>query len=98
MIYVNFPPWLRNCDDLLFERGIDSCHETVLLLWKRFGRSVASEIRRHRVGYMREFRQWCWHLDEMYVKVGGEMHYLWRTVDHEGEVLESFAKIGRAHV
>ena len=40
---------------------------------------------------MRSFRQWRWHLDEMYVKINGEMHYLWRAVDHEGEVLESFA-------
>jgi putative transposase len=31
-----------------------------------------------------------WHLDEVYVKIVGEMHYLWRAVDHEGEVLESF--------
>jgi putative transposase len=36
------------------------------------------------------FRQWKWHLDEVYVKVGGEMHYLWRAVDQEGEVLESY--------
>ena len=35
------------------------------------------------------FRQWRWHVDEMYVKINGEMHYLWRAVDHEGEVLES---------
>lgn len=40
---------------------------------------------------MRGFRQWRWHLDEIYVKIGGEMHYLWQAVDHEGEVLESFA-------
>ncbi len=39
---------------------------------------------------MRGFRQWRWHLDEMYVKVNGEMRYLWRAVDHEGEILESF--------
>jgi putative transposase len=32
---------------------------------------------------MRGFRQWRWHLDEMYVKMGGEMHYLWRAVAHE---------------
>ena len=44
---------------------------------------------------MRGFRQWRWHLDEMYVKIGGEMHYLWRAVDHEGEVLESFATKAR---
>src|SRR6185437_7717658 len=41
--------------------------------------------------YMRGQRHWKWHLDEMYVTIGGQMHYLWRAVDHEGEVLESFA-------
>ena len=46
--------------------------------------------RRERVSRMRGFRQWRWHLDEMYVKVNGEMRYLWRAVDHEGEILESF--------
>ena len=39
---------------------------------------------------MRSFRYWRWHLDEMYVKLNGEMVYLWRAVDHEGEILESF--------
>jgi putative transposase len=39
---------------------------------------------------MRGFRQWKWHLDEMYVKLNGEMHYMWRAVDQEGEVLESY--------
>ena len=38
---------------------------------------------------MRGFRHWKWHLDEMYVRVNGQMVYLWRAVDHEGEVLES---------
>ena len=33
---------------------------------------------------------WRWHLDEVYVKINGETHYLWRAVDHEGEVLESY--------
>ena len=39
---------------------------------------------------MEGFRQWKWHLDEVYVKINGEMHYLWRAVDLEGEVLESY--------
>ncbi|VVT10691.1 hypothetical protein ERY430_50155 [Erythrobacter sp. EC-HK427] len=39
---------------------------------------------------MKGFRQWRWHLDEVYVKINGEMHYLWRAVDQEGEVLESY--------
>lgn len=42
-----------------------------------------------RVSGMRSSR-WQWHLDEVFVKINGERHYLWRAVDHEGEVLESF--------
>jgi putative transposase len=33
---------------------------------------------------------WQWHLDEVFVKINGETHYLWRALDHEGEVLEVF--------
>lgn len=87
LIYVRFPLSLRNVADLQFERGIDVCHETVRLWWNPL---FAADIRRPRVNRMRGFRQWRWHLDEMYVKINGEMHYLWRAVDHEGEVLESY--------
>ncbi len=90
MLYVRYPLSLRNVEDLLFERGYDLCHETVRLWWNRFGPMFAAEIRWKRVFCMRGFRHWKWHLDEMYVKINGEMHYLWRAVDHEGEVLESF--------
>ncbi|MEG3168362.1 IS6 family transposase [Sphingomonas sp. LB3N6] len=95
MMYVRFPLSLRNVEDLLFERGIDITHETVRLWWNRFGPLFASEIRRQRVSRMRGFCHWQWHLDEMYVKIGGEMRYLWRAVDHEGEVLESFVTTTR---
>jgi putative transposase len=90
MMYVRFPLSLRNVEDLLAERGIDICHETVRLWWNRFGPMFAAEIRRKRVDHMRAYTQWRWHLDEVYVKINGELHYLWRAVDHEGEVLESF--------
>ena len=50
----------------------------------------AGEIRKKRVDRMRSHPHWRWHLDEVYVKINGEMHYLWRAVDHEGEVLESY--------
>ena len=39
---------------------------------------------------MRNCHKWRWHLDEVFVKINGERHYFWRTVDHDGEVLESF--------
>ena len=90
MLYVRYPLSLRNVEDLLHERGIEISHETVRFWWNRFGPMFAAEIRRRRVDRMRNCRQWRWHLDEMYVKINGEMHYLWRAVDHEGEVLESF--------
>ena len=90
MMHVRFPLSLRNVEDLLFERGIDLCHETVRLWWNRFGPLLAADIRRQRVNRMRGFRQWKWHLDEMYVRMNGEMVYLWCAVDHEGEILESF--------
>ena len=51
---------------------------------------VRTAVGQWRVSRMRGFRQWRWHLDEVYVKINGEMHYLWRAVDQEGEILESF--------
>ena len=89
MMYVRFPLSLRNVEDLLHERGIDVSHEAVRYWWHRFGPMFASEIRKRRIEGMRSSR-WRWHLDEMFVKINGERHYLWRAVDHEGEVLESF--------
>src|SRR4249919_2475004 len=90
MMYVRFPLSLRNVEDLLFERGIDLCYETVRLWWNRFGPMFAADIRGQRVHRMRGFRHWNWYLDEIYVKLGGEKVYFSRAVDHEGEVLESY--------
>ena len=39
---------------------------------------------------MHAYSNWQWYLDEVFVKINGELHYLWRAVDHEGEVLESY--------
>lgn len=89
MLYVRFPLSLRNVEDLLHERGIDISHETVRFWWNRFGPLFAAEIRRKRIDRMRAFSNWRWHVDEVFVKINGERHYLWRAVDHEGEVLEA---------
>ncbi|RYH07089.1 IS6 family transposase [Tropicimonas sp. IMCC6043] len=95
MLYVRFPLSLRNVEDLLHERGIDISHESVRFWWNRFDPMFASEIRRKRAERLRSGPQWQWHLDEMFVKINGERHYLWRAVDHEGEVLESFVTKAR---
>ena len=90
MMYVRFPLSLRNVEDLLHERGIEVSHETVRFWWNRFGPIFAAELRKKRQGRMRALSGCRWHLDEVFVKINGERHYLWRAVDQEGEVLEAF--------
>jgi len=94
MMYIRYPLSLRQVEDILFERGIDICHETVRFWWNRFGPMFAAEIRKRRVDH-RLYSNWRWHLDEVFVRINGETHYLWRAVDHEGEVLEVYATIRR---
>ena len=89
MMYVRFPLSLRNVKDLLHERGIDITHETVRFWWNRFGPLFAKSIRKQRVQNT-NYSNWTWYLDEVFVKINGELHYLWRSVDHEGEVLEAY--------
>ena len=89
MLYVRFPLSLRNVEDLLHERGVDLSHESVRYWWHRFGSQFASQIKKRRAGGMHS-SNWKWHLDEVFVKINGERHYLWRAVDLEGEVLESY--------
>ena len=90
MMYVRFPRTLRNVEDLLREGGIEISHETVWIWRNRFGPMFAAENRRIRVSQLRAFSNWQWHLDEVFVKINEERHYLWRAVDHEREVLESY--------
>lgn len=54
MMYVRFPLSLRNVEDLLFERGINVCHETVQLWWNRFGPLFAADIKRQQADFQRE--------------------------------------------
>jgi len=90
MMYIRFPLSLRNVEDLLHEQGIEISHEPVRFWWNRFGPMFASQIRARQAERLRSGPQWRWHLEEVFVTINGERHYLWRAVDHEGEVLESF--------
>ena len=89
MMYIRYPLSLRQVEDILYERGIDISHETIRYWWNRFGPTFAGEIRKRRIDG-RNWSNWRWHLDEVFVRINGERHYLWRAVDHEGEVLEAF--------
>ena len=90
MMYVRYPLSLRQVEDLLHERGIDVSYETVRAWWNRFGPVFATEIRKARSVSFHNSPQWRWHLDEVFVRINGETHYLRRVVDHEGEILKAF--------
>lgn len=66
MYYVRYPLSFRQVEDILHERGIDICHETVRLWVNRFGAEFAKVIRKKRVGH---HSNWQWHLDEVFVKM-----------------------------
>jgi hypothetical protein len=72
MLYVRFPLSLRNVEYLLFERGIDICHETVRLWLNRFGPLFTADIRRRRIREQQGARHWRWRVDEMSVRLNGE--------------------------
>ena len=89
-MYVRYPLSLRNVEDLLHKRGIEVSHESITFWAERFGPYFARPIRQKRTRQMRSYIQWRWHVDKVVVKINGEPYDLWRAVDHEGEVLESF--------
>ena len=92
MLYLRFPLSQRNAEDLLHERGVDVSYESVRYWWNSFGMKFSCEIKKRRVESMQS-SNWKWYLDEVFVKVNGERHFLWRVVDHEGEVLESYVDL-----
>jgi putative transposase len=82
-LYLRFTLSYRDVEDLLAERGLEVSYETVRRWVLKFGPVIARRLRRHRPRPSD-----CWHLDEMVVRIAGKRMYLWRAVDHEGEVLD----------
>jgi transposase-like protein len=82
-LYLRFTLSYRDVEELLAERGLDLSYETVRRWVLKFGPSIARGLRRRRPRPSNR-----WHLDEMVVRIGGQQMYLWRAVDHEGEVLD----------
>jgi putative transposase len=82
-LYLRFTLSYRDVEELLAERGLDVSYETVRRWVFKFGPGFARKLRRSRP---RPSDQW--HLDEMVVRIAGKRMYLWRAVDHEGEVLD----------
>src|SRR6516162_1275139 len=82
-LYLRFTLSYRDVEDLLAERGLDISYETVRRWVLKFGPMVARRLRERRPRPSGR-----WHLDEMVVRIAGKRMYLWRAVDHEGEILD----------
>jgi hypothetical protein len=83
-VYLRFTLSYRDVEDLLAERGLDISYETVRSWVLKFGPVIARRLTRRRPRPSDR-----WHLDEMVVRIAGKRMYLWRAVDHEGEVLDN---------
>src|SRR5213075_1333506 len=82
-LYLRFTLSYRDVEELLAERGLEVSYETVRRWVLKFGPGFARRLRRCRPRPSARL-----HLDEMVVRIAGKRMYLWRGVDHEGEVLE----------
>src|SRR5207244_1615033 len=82
-LYLRFTLSYRDVEELLAERGLDISYETVRRWILKFGPVIARKLRQRRPRPSDR-----WHLDEMVVRIAGKQMYLWRAVDHEGEVLD----------
>src|SRR5205823_13513634 len=82
-LYLRFTLSYRDVEELLAERGLDISYETVRRWVLKFGPLIARKLRK---GRPRPSARW--HLDEMVVRIAGKRMYLWRAVDHEGEVFD----------
>jgi putative transposase len=82
-LYFRFTLSFRDIEELLAARGILVTYETIRQWCLKFGQPFANEVRRRlpRPGDK-------WHLDEVYLKINGKLHYLWRAVDQDGQVLD----------
>jgi putative transposase len=82
-LYLRFTLSYRDVEDVLAERAFDISYETVRSWVLKFGPVIARRLRQRRPRPSDR-----WHLDEMVVRIAGKRMYLWRAVDHEGEVLD----------
>src|SRR6202521_5254745 len=86
-LYLRFTLSYRDVEDLLAERGLDISYETIRSWVIKFGPVIARRLRRRRPRPSNR-----WHLDEMVVRIAGKRMYLWRAVDHEGEILDALVQ------
>src|SRR5262245_60328739 len=79
-LYFRFCLTYRDVEELLFARGIIVTYEAICKWCRKFGQSYANQLRRRRPRPGDK-----WHLDEVFLTINKERHYLWRAVDQDGE-------------
>jgi len=89
-LYYRFNLSHRDIEDLLAERGITVCHESIRLWCIKFGATYSRRLKRRHQGYGDTF-----YIDEVFVKINGKLNYLWRAVDQDGEVVDVFLQARR---
>ena len=89
-LYYRFNLSRRDIEDLLAERGIIVTRESIRLWCIKFGALYARRLKRKHRGYGDTF-----YIDEVFVKINGKQHYLWRAVDQDGEVVDVFLQTKR---
>lgn len=82
-LYHRFPLSLREVQEMMLRHGVVVSHETVQQWCAKFGQTYANGLRRRRARPGDK-----WHLDEVFIKINGRTHYLWRAVDQHGTVLD----------
>ena len=82
-LYLRFPLSFREVEELMLARGVVVSYETIRAWCAKFGQAYANQLRRRRAPPGDK-----WHLDEVFVKINGTIHYLWRAVDQHGNVLD----------
>ena len=82
-LYLRFTLSYRDVEELLAQRGLDLSYESIRSWVLKFGPMIARRLRQRRPPPSDR-----WHLDEMVVRIAGKRMYLWRAVDHEGEILD----------
>lgn len=82
-LYYRFPLSFREVEEMMLQRGIVVSHETIRQWTEKFGQTYANGLRRRRPRPGDK-----WHVDEVFIKINGKTHYLWRAVDQYGTVLD----------
>jgi putative transposase len=82
-LYHRFPLSFREVEEMMMERGVVVTYETIRAWCRKFGQAFANGLRRRRARPGDK-----WHLDEVFIKINGKTHYLWRAVDQHGTVLD----------